>query len=219
MEGNELTISALALILGLGWASGISLYALISLLGLAGATGVLALPPQLQVLQNPGVIGVAGFLYLIEFFLDKTPGFDSLWDAIHTFVRIPAGAILAMLVVDEAPAAMELLAAVLGATMATAAHLIKTLSRLLINTSPEPLTNWVASVGEDIALIAVLWLLFAYPGVFLVFAAIFVALAVWLLPKLYRVVRSIFARLQRWLDGTGQARCQLTRDGSAVYRD
>ncbi|MFA5630391.1 MAG: DUF4126 domain-containing protein [Porticoccaceae bacterium] len=202
MEIHEVTIAALALIVGIGWASGISLYGLVCVLGVAGATGVLALPVELRVLQSPIVIMAAGFMYVVEFFADKTPGLDSGWDALHTFVRIPAGAFLATLVVGEASPAIEVLAAALGGTMATASHLVKTFSRLLLNASPEPFSNWGASLGEDLAVLGALWLMFAHPLVFLIVMVSFIALALWLLPKLYRALRLVFARLQRWLDGT-----------------
>src|SRR5690606_5713717 len=134
----EALVATLALTLGVGWASGINLYAAVFVLGFAGATGNITLPDQLQVLQDPLVMGAAGVMYLVEFFADKTPGVDTGWDAIHTFIRIPAGALLAAGAVGDVTPALEVAAGLLGGTMAGASHLTKASSRVLINTSPEP---------------------------------------------------------------------------------
>ena len=153
------TIDTLALTLGAGWAAGINLYAAIFMLGYLGATGSVALPPGLEVLSDPLVMTVAGIMYCIEFFADKTPGVDTGWDTLHTFIRIPAGAVLAAGAASgvDVNEAAQLAAALVGGTLATGSHFTKTGSRILINTSPEPVTNWTASVLEDIAVIGGLW--------------------------------------------------------------
>lgn len=181
----------LALTLGVGWASGINLYAAIAMLGIAGATGNAALPPDLLVLQNPLVIGAAGLMYCVEFFVDKTPGADSAWDALHTFIRIPAGALLAAGAVGEVTPALQLAAGLVGGGMATATHLTKAGGRLVINTSPEPVTNWTASLAEDAAVFGGLWVALNHPWLFLGLLVAFVALLVWLMPKIWRAVRRI----------------------------
>jgi len=157
------------------------------MLGLLGTTGHLALPPDLVLLQDPMVIFVAGAMYLIEFFADKIPGIDTGWDVIHTFIRIPAGAILA--------------AALAGGTLAAGAHATKAGTRAIINASPEPITNWTASILEDVAVIGGLWTALQNPVLFLVGLAAFFALAIWLLPKIWRGLQRIFGYLKRKLGG------------------
>jgi hypothetical protein len=191
------TIDTLALTLGAGWAAGINLYAAILVLGYLGMTGHVTLPPGLEVLSDPLVMGIAGIMYFIEFFADKTPGVDSGWDALHTFVRIPAGALLAAGAASgfEVNQAAELAAALVGGTMAAGSHFTKAGTRLMINTSPEPVTNWAASITEDLAVIGGLWAALNYPVAFIILLALFVALVVWLLPKIWRALKSLFRRL------------------------
>ncbi|MEN8166592.1 MAG: DUF4126 domain-containing protein [Pseudomonadota bacterium] len=191
------TIDTLALTLGAGWAAGINLYAAIFVLGYLGATGNAALPPGLEILSDPLVMTAAGIMYCVEFFADKTPGVDTGWDAIHTFIRIPAGAILAAgaatgMGVSEAA---ELAAMLLGGTLAAGSHFTKAGSRVLINTSPEPVTNWTASVLEDVAVIGGLWTALNYPVAFLVLLALFLILAAWLLPKIWRALKRLAHKL------------------------
>ena len=169
----------LALTLGVAWASGINLYAAVLMLGLLGTTGHIALPVQLETLSNPWVLGAAGFMFLAEFLADKIPGFDSLWDAVHTFIRIPAGAALAA-----------------GAVGPMGAHGTKMATRLLINGSPEPFSNWSASVAEDAAVFGGLYFALHYPLVFLCFLLVFLAMAVWLMPKLIRALRGGVMRIK-----------------------
>ncbi|BBK43205.1 hypothetical protein STVA_32250 [Allostella vacuolata] len=195
-------VSAIALTLGVGWASGINLYAAILSLGLMGATGAMELPPDLQILASPIVILAAGLMYMVEFVADKVPGVDSGWDALHTFVRIPAGALLAAGSAWSIDPSIGLAAGLVGGTLATASHATKAAARLVINTSPEPFTNWGASVAEDVAVFAGLWTAFNHPAVFIVLMVAFVALVIWLLPKLVRVMIRIFRRIGRWLSGS-----------------
>jgi hypothetical protein len=191
------TIDTLALTLGAGWAAGINLYAAVLVLGYLGMTGHVTLPPGLEVLSDPLVMGIAGIMYFIEFFADKTPGVDSGWDALHTFIRIPAGALLAAGAASgfEVNQAAELAAALVGGTMAAGSHFTKAGTRLMINTSPEPVTNWTASFAEDLAVIGGLWAALNYPLVFIILLVLFVAMVVWLLPKLWRALKSLFRRI------------------------
>lgn len=195
-------VSAIALTLGVGWASGVNLYAAMLTLGLMGATGAMALPPDLQILASPIVILAAALMYAVEFIADKVPGVDSGWDALHTFIRIPAGAVMAAGAMWDVDPGLGLAAGLVGGTMATASHAAKAGTRLVINTSPEPFTNWGASIGEDVAVFAGLWAAIQHPWVFIVLMIVFVALVVWLLPKLIRVLIRLFRRIGRWLGGT-----------------
>jgi hypothetical protein len=199
MEQYQHIIHIIALTLGLSWASGINLYAAILMLGLLGAGGHIDLPPDLEILSDPLVISAAGFMYAVEFFADKTPGVDTAWDGLHSFIRIPAGAVLAAGAVGEIGPAAQLAAAIVGGTLAGGAHLTKAGSRVLINTSPEPFTNWAASLAEDLAVFGGLCLALNYPLAFLAALALFIALMIWLLPKLWRLTVNLFRRLDGWL--------------------
>jgi hypothetical protein len=203
LADNE-TIQAIALMLGAAWASGINLYAAVLVLGVLGNAGYADLPPALQVLQDPLVIGVAGIMYFIEFFADKTPGVDSGWDAIHTFIRIPAGAVMAAGAAQglEVNQALELAAALIGGGIAATSHFTKAGSRLMINTSPEPVTNWAASIMEDVAVVGGLWAALNYPVVFIVLFVLFIVLAAWLLPKIWRALKRVVAKIRSWLRGS-----------------
>lgn len=192
-------ISMIALTMGVSWASGINLYAAILVLGIGGATGNIALPESMQVVQDPVVIAAAGIMYAVEFFVDKTPGVDTGWDAIHTFIRIPAGAMLAASAVGDVTPALQVAAGILGGSVTAATHATKAGTRVLINTSPEPVSNWLASLGEDIAVILGLWTALNYPLVFLAALALFIALIIWLLPRLWRAICAVFRKLGQWL--------------------
>lgn len=200
------TVEAIALIMGVAWASGINLYATILVLGWMGGAGHVDLPPDLQVLADPAVMFAAGVMYCVEFFADKTPGVDTGWDAIHTFVRIPAGALMAAGAsgaLEIGPAA-ELVALLLGGSLAAASHATKTGSRILINTSPEPVSNWSASIAEDFAVIGGLWVALNYPIPFLIGLVLFIALVIWLLPKLWRAIKRVFGMIKRWFNGSSK---------------
>ncbi len=200
MEQYHEIVSAIALTLGVSWASGINLYAAMLMLGLLGAAGHADLPPELQILSNPLVIGAAGFMYAIEFFADKVPGADSGWDSLHTFVRIPAGAVLAFGAIGEVNPAAQLAAAIVGGSVAASTHFVKAGARLLINTSPEPFSNWTASATEDAAVIGGLWLALNHPMTFIGAAIVFTGLMVWLLPKLWRIIVRFCTRIKRLLN-------------------
>ncbi len=199
METYQQLITTLSLVLGVGWASGINLYAAVAVLGFAGATGNLELPAELETLQDPLVIGAACLMYVVEFFADKIPGVDSAWDTLHTFIRIPAGAMLAAGTVGDVTPALEIGAGLLGGSMAMGSHFTKASTRLLINTSPEPFSNWGASISEDLMVFGGLWAMFNHPLAFLGLMLVFIILVIWLLPKLWRVVRAVFRRIGGWL--------------------
>jgi len=195
-------IETLALASGLAWASGIRVYAVLFFVGVLGRLGYVDLPPDLQVLSHSLVMAVSGLLFVVEFATDKVPGLDSLWDAIHTFIRIPAGALLAAGVLGQHDPAVTLAAALLGGTLASGAHLTKAASRALINTSPEPFSNVAASSTEDALVVAGLWAALFHPTLFLAMLAVFVVATFWLLPRLWRGLRRVFQRVSSLL-GTG----------------
>jgi Domain of unknown function (DUF4126) len=180
---------------GLGWASGMRLYAVLFFVGLLGKFGHLALPPHLETLTHPLVLMASGFMFATEFLADKIPAFDSLWDAIHTFIRIPAGAVLAAATVGDMSTPLIVSAGILGGALAAGAHVTKAGSRAIINTSPEPFTNWAASFGEDALVALGVWSAFHHPLLFLAGLALFIVVALWLLPRIWRGVCAIFRRV------------------------
>ena len=188
----------IALTMGVAWASGINLYAAMLMLGYMGMTGNIDLPPGLEVLTDPMVMVAAGVMYCVEFFTDKIPGVDTGWDGISTFIRIPAGAILAAGAIGDVSQPAQLAAAIVGGTLATGSHATKAGSRVLINSSPEPFSNWLASVGEDIAVIMGLWTALFNPVLFIVLLVLFILLMIWLLPKIWRGIKKVFGFLTRW---------------------
>lgn len=192
-------VSLIALSMGAAWASGINLYATLFMLGYMGSTGNMTLPAELEVLTNPMVMTAAGFMYCVEFFADKIPGIDSGWDSIHTFIRIPAGAMLAASTVGDVSPAMELTSALLGGALAAGSHTTKAGTRLLINTSPEPVTNWTASISEDLLVIGGLWTALNHPVLFIIGLIVFIAIMIWLLPRLWRLLKTVFRRIGSWL--------------------
>jgi hypothetical protein len=196
MEQYQQIASVIALSMGAAWASGINLYAALLMLGLMSAFGALALPASLQLLANPWVIAAAGIMFVIEFFADKIPGVDSAWDAVHTFIRIPAGAVLAAAALGQVDPALALAAAIVGGGVAAATHTSKAGTRLLINTSPEPFSNWTASVAEDVLVIAGIWTAVSHPWLFLALFIAFMLLLLWVLPKIWRGVRKFFAAVK-----------------------
>jgi len=195
MEHLDPITQTIALSMGVAWASGINLYAAILVLGLMGSTGNVTLPPDLMVLTNPLVIAAAGVMYIVEFFADKIPGVDNGWDTVHTFIRIPLGALLAAAAVGEVNPSVAIAAALFGGGMAASTHATKAGTRVLINASPEPFTNLFASLGEDVAVIAGLWTALHYPLLFVTFIIIFVLLLIWVLPKIWGGIIKIFTML------------------------
>lgn len=179
----------------LAWASGLRLYLAVFVIGLAAYLGYVTLPEGLKVLSHPYVIGTAGFLLAIEFLADKFPGLDSAWDGIHTFVRIPAGALLAAGATGDTLNALTVAAGLLGGTITAGTHFMKAGSRAVINTSPEPVSNWTASFTEEAMVLGGIWLAFAHPWVFLVMLVLFLGFAAWVLPKLWRFTKRLWAAL------------------------
>ena len=180
----------------LAWASGIRLYLVVFAVGLAGYLGYVELPHGLKVLEHPWVIGAAGLMLVMEFVIDKVPAMDSAWDAIHTFIRIPAGALLAAGATGDTLSALTVAAGLLGGTITAGTHLTKAGGRALINTSPEPVTNWTASFTEDALVLGGIWFAFHHPLVFLAGLAVFIVLMIWLLPRLVRGMRAVFRALR-----------------------
>jgi hypothetical protein len=202
MSGGDLDVLRIvALSSLLAWASGLRLYLVAFALGLAGHFGWVALPPGLEVLQHPYVIAAAGFMLAVEFLADKVPWLDSFWDQAHTFIRIPAGALLAAGATGDTVNAVTIAAGLLGGTITAGTHFAKAGSRLAVNASPEPFTNWAASFTEDALVLGGTWLAIAHPAVFLAFFAVFLGLLAWLLPKVWRFVAGPFRHASAALGG------------------
>lgn len=195
------TIEALSLAMGTAWTSGINLYATVAALGIARQMELIQLPQNLEVLAHPAVIAIACIMYLIEFFADKVPYLDSGWDALHTFIRVPAGAILAARALGDMNPALELAAMLAGGSIAMAAHGTKATTRLAINASPEPFTNWAASVTEDVAVLGGIWMIFNHPLLMLILVLAFVGLGVWIVPKVFRLAKRGFQALRDRIRG------------------
>lgn len=195
------TTQLIALASALGWASGVRLYLVVLLTGLAGFMGWVTLPQGLSLLANPVVLGASGFMVFIEFFADKIPGLDSLWDVVHSVIRIPAGAALAASVFSADSGAITLVAGLLGGTLATTSFAAKATTRAAINTSPEPFSNIGASLLEDGMVPLGLWLAVAHPVVFVVLLALVLALSVWLIRTCWRFLKQLFSRVARIFSG------------------
>ena len=203
------TTQLFALAAALGWASGLRLYAVVFLTGLAGMLGWVDLPPGLQVLQQPLLLGASGLMLCVEFFADKIPGLDSIWDMVQTFVRIPAGALLAAGVFGGDQASWTLIAALMGGTLAATSHLAKASTRAAVNTSPEPFSNIGLSLLGDAAVPTMLWLAWEHPLWFFAALAVALALMLTLIVVLAKFVRRLLARwAQRanQVDGVSQRR-------------
>ena len=188
-------IQSIALACGMAWASGMRLYAVLFSAGLLGRLGYLTLPPALKVLENPWILGLSGFLLVVELLADKIQVVDSVWDSVQTFIRIPAGAVLAALALGEHDPELMVAAGLLGGTLTAGVHALKAGSRVLINTSPEPFSNMAASLGEDALAASGFATAVFFPVVFLVLLGLFLVLLFWLLPKLWRGVRQVFGGL------------------------
>jgi len=185
----------IALSAGLAWASGLRLYLVVFLAGVLAHFGYLQLPDTLSMLQNPLVIGVAGILALAELVADKVPAFDSLWDTVQTFIRIPAGALLAAFALGDVDPAWMVAAGLIGGTITAGTHFAKAGSRLAINTSPEPFSNWLASFGEEGMVLGGLWAMLASPVVFLGLLAVFLVIAAFVLYKLGGFLERLLRRV------------------------
>jgi hypothetical protein len=195
MGEYQALIHTLALTMGVAWASGINLYAAVAVLGLAGNAGYVHLPDTLTIVEDPLVIIAACFMYCVEFFADKIPGVDSTWDALHTFIRIPAGAMLAAGAVGDVTPALAVAAGLVGGSVTAATHATKAGTRMLINTSPEPFSNWFASLTEDLAVFAGLWAALAHPVIFLILLILFLLALWWLLPTIWRGLKAVLRKI------------------------
>lgn len=183
------TLSTLSLMLGSSWASGLNAYATIGFLGLFGRLGWLDLPEGLHPLSHPAVFGIALFLYLVEFIADKVPAFDTAWDSIQTFIRIPAGAVLAYGAAGNVSPELKLAATLVGGSLAFSSHATKSSLRAMVNTSPEPFSNWFLSLGEDLMVFFSIWFMFQHPYLMLAIVALFLVFFAWFLPKIFRGFR------------------------------
>jgi hypothetical protein len=182
--------------LGFSFAAGVNLYATVAILGLASRYGWVELPAQFQVFNNDIVIGAAIVMYAVEFFADKIPYFDSVWDMIHTFIRPVGGALIAVATLGDASTPVEGLVALLGGTVAASSHLTKTSTRAVANASPEPLSNWALSLGEDVFVVGLGYLALKYPIAALVVAAVLLAAIMIFAAVIVRAVRRWFFRRQ-----------------------
>jgi len=197
------TVAIIASTMGIAWASGINLYATIATLGIMANTGSIVLPADLQILASPAVVLAAGFMYIVEFFADKVPGVDTGWDVLHTFIRIPAGAMLAAGAIAPIGPEAEIVGMLLGGTLAAGSHFTKAGTRVLVNASPEPFSNWALSIGEDVAVIGGVWASLQHPALFLIAMALFILLMFWLLPKIFRGIKLLFRKMASFFRGRG----------------
>jgi uncharacterized protein DUF4126 len=188
------TLTTLSVMLGSSWVSGLNAYAAVGFLGLFGRMGWLTLPENLHPLTHPAVFGVALFLYLIEFMADKIPAFDTVWDSIQTFVRIPAGAILAYGAVGDVSPELKVLATLTGGGLAFSAHAAKSSLRATVNLSPEPFSNWALSIGQDFLVLLSVWFMFKHPYLMLSILVLFLILFAWMAPKIFRTFRWMFRK-------------------------
>jgi hypothetical protein len=195
------TAQLIALAAALGWASGIRVYAVVLLTGLAGYLGFVDLPHGLQVLQHPAVLTAAGFMCFIEFFADKIPYVDTLWDLVHTAIRIPAGAALAASVFSANNESMMWVAAILGGSLAATSHVTKLTTRAAVNTSPEPFSNIAVSLAEDGFVVFMLWLAAAHPALFAIALLLSIVIAIALLTFLVKFLRVVVRRLSELFHG------------------
>jgi hypothetical protein len=188
------TTQLIAIAAALGWASGLRLYAVLFLTGLAGHLGWVALPDGLKLLQHPVMLGASALMLAVEFFADKVPGLDTLWDALHTLIRIPAGAALAAAVFGGDPGSWQAAAALMGGALAATAHAAKATTRAAVNTSPEPFSNLGLSLAGDAAVPAMLWLSWTHPLAFFAALAVAVGVGLALTLLLFRFLRGLLRR-------------------------
>ena len=197
---NQLDMaSLLALAAALGWASGFRLYLVTFLVGAAGSLGWLELPTGLKLLQHPAMLMGSGAMLFMEFFADKIPGVDTLWDLLNSIVRVPGGALLAAAVFGTDNATMAAVAALLGGTLAASSQAAKTSTRAAINTSPEPFSNIAASLVEDGLAVGAVWLAVTHPLLFALALAVTVALLAWLTVLMFKFLQIVFRRVSSWL--------------------
>ncbi len=179
-------IATLGRLLGFSLAAGVNLYATVAVLGLASRYGWVQLPDQFRAFDNPWLIGLAAALYLVEFVADKIPWVDSIWDSIHTLIRPAGAAFIAVAALGQASPFAEGLVALLGASVAAGSHMTKAGTRVAINTSPEPVTNWAASLLEDVFVVGLSLLTLRYPVVAFVISTILLLAIAWMTRALWR---------------------------------
>jgi hypothetical protein len=189
-------ISTIAISMGASWVAGINLYATVATLGLLGRFAHLKLPGDLDVVTNWWVIGVALFLFVIEFVADKVQLVDSVWDIVHTFIRIPAGAVLAATAFGDFDKSVQVIALLLGGGLALSSHGTKAAARALINTSPEPVSNIVVSLAEDVLAVTTVVLSVFLPVVVFLIVAAGLIFSFWLLPRIVRFFRKVYLRIR-----------------------
>ena len=201
-----MNLADVAIATALAWGAGLRAYAVIFAVGLAGAMGWVDLPGHLDVLQHPIVIAASGFMTLVEFGADKLPWLDSIWDAVHSFIRIPAGAALAAMAFGDSTGAAMVAAGILGGSLAAAMHTAKAGARAAINLSPEPFSNWGASFTEDALVPLGLWLAVAHPIVFFLLVAACLVAAVFLVRLLWLGIRRLTKKGSEQFSGNNYAR-------------
>jgi hypothetical protein len=189
------TLSALGAVLGTGFSSGLNLYATIVTLGLLQRFGLIHLPPSMQMISHPWILGIAAALYFIEFLADKIPYIDTLWDAVHTFIRPPAAALLAYASTGAVPPEWRWGAALLAGGVALTSHSAKASTRAAVNTSPEPISNWILSFAEDLLAVWLTWMAGAHPLAATIVVAALLVLCAFLIFYLFRFARRAFQRL------------------------
>ncbi len=199
MEQYYEIISTIALSMGVAWASGINLYATLLMLGVLGSTGQMVLPPKLEILMHPLVMGAAGFMYLIEFLTDKWPGFDNFLDLFHFFIFIPAGALLAAGAVGEVNPPLLIAAAIIGGTITAGTHTAKSGARLVSTANPDPVTNVASSIGasvaKDVSVFAGMWTAISHPFLFIILLIIFIVLVILIIPLIWKGLKLIVPRI------------------------
>ena len=187
-----------ALAAALGWASGIRLYLVVFITGAAGMLGWLPLPTGLHVLQHPVMFSASGFRLFVEFFADKIPGVDSLWDMVHSVIRVPAGAALAAGVFGADSATMGTVAGLMGGALAATSFATKATTRAAVNTSPEPFSNVAVSLAEEGAVMGMMWLATNYPVTFGITLFVVLVLSIWLVVVLFKYLKAVLNRLKNW---------------------
>ncbi len=205
----ELTLQHISTTLGISWASGINLYATILTMGFMHNTGAIVLPEGIDYVADPLVLMAAGAMFMVEFFADKIPGIDTAWDGMHTFIRIPAAVAMAYGAAEGMGPVIELSSAIIGGTLATTSHATKAGSRVIINTSPEPFSNWAASFTEDLVVIGGVWTALMHPWIFICLLGLFILLSIWLLPKIWRGIKRIFKFIFKLFGGSSKEEIKM----------
>ncbi|MFC1666314.1 DUF4126 domain-containing protein [Candidatus Omnitrophota bacterium] len=186
-------LSNLGVLLGSSWASGVNLYLTIAGLGIANKVGLINLPGDMGVISNPLIIAVAILMYLVEFVADKIPLVDSAWDSVHTFIRPIGGAALSYMAMANVGPVAQIPAALISGAVSMDSHLTKATTRVAINTSPEPVTNSIASVSEDALVVGALWMVVNHPVVTGIAVILFILFSIWFLKMMFKFVKKIFS--------------------------